>query len=204
MNKHINIKLGDFPIHKLLQELSLKDLIWDYDAVSLYPSAMSDPKSVYPRIETGYAFTLDMNDELVEKFNIQTFTQGCAILKIKYYNPKKLFVQHLPVKEREKKIKITRIRDGYIVDVLTSVDIQEIFKIGGKVTEIYEGVIYRENFKVSPCKKVIDNLFELRHKYKDEYDDVMQFLVKLIMNSLYGEQISKDFEKFTNVCLKCG
>ena len=41
---------------------------------------MSDPESNYPRIETGYAHTPDMNDELVETFNNQTFTQGSAIL----------------------------------------------------------------------------------------------------------------------------
>ena len=44
-----------------------------------------------------------MNDELVEKLNNQTFTQGSAILKFKYYNPKNLIVQHLPVKEKLKK-----------------------------------------------------------------------------------------------------
>ena len=44
------------------------------------------------------------------------------------------------------------MRNGYIVDTLTSVDNQEI-KIGGKVIEIYEGVICRENFRVSPFKK---------------------------------------------------
>ena len=54
------------------------------------------------------------------------------------------------------------MRNGYIIDTLTSVDIQEIVKIGGKVVEIYEGVIYRENFKVSPFRKVIDILFKLR------------------------------------------
>ena len=48
-----------------------------------------------------------MNDELLEKFNNQTFTQGSAILKIKYYNPKNLIVQHLPLKEKEKKTKST-------------------------------------------------------------------------------------------------
>ena len=47
---------------------------------------------------------------------------------------------------------------------MTSVDIQEIVKIGGKVIQIYEGNIYRENYKVSPFKKVIDKLFELRQK----------------------------------------
>ena len=51
--------------------------------------------------ETGYVFEKPMNNELVEKFNNQTFTQGSVILKIKYYNPKKLIVQQLPVKEEE-------------------------------------------------------------------------------------------------------
>ena len=119
-------------------------LLWDFDAVSLYPSAMWDPKSIYPKTETGYTYTKDMNDDLLEKFNNQTFAQGSAILKIKYYNPKNLIVQHLPVKEKEKEFEINRMRNGYITQVLTSVDIQEIVKIGGIVIEIFEGVIYIE------------------------------------------------------------
>ena len=193
--KYINEKLGQLPIHRLIRQIKLEELLWDFDAVSLYPSAMWDEKSIYPRIETGYADTRNMNNELIEKFNNQTFTQGSAILKIKYYNPKNLIVQHLPIKEKVNKIEINRMRNGYIIDTLTSVDIQEIVKIGGKVIEIYEGVIYRENFKVSPFRKVIDILFKLRKKYKDENNDVMQLLVKLLMNSLYGENIRKDIEE---------
>ena len=41
-----------------------------------------------------------MNDELVQKFKNQTFTQGSALLKIKYYNPKNLIVEHFPIKEK--------------------------------------------------------------------------------------------------------
>ena len=193
--KYIIKKLGELRLHKLLKRIELVHLLWDFDAVSLYPSAMWDEKSIYPRIETGYAFTTDMNNELVEKFNIQTFTQGSAILKIKYYNPRDLIIQHLPIKEKEKKIDINRMRNGYIIDTLTSVDIQEIVKIGGKVVQIYEGAIYREIFKVSPFRKVINKLFALRQKYKDENNDVMQLLVKLLMNSLYGENIRKDIEE---------
>ena len=87
------------------------------------------------------------------------------------------------------------MRNGYIIDYLTSVDFQEIFKIGGKVVEIYEGVIYKNNFKVSPFRKVIDKIFALVQKYKDEGNDVMQLLVKFLMNSLYGENIRKDIEE---------
>ena len=51
-----------------------------------------------------------------------------------------------------------------MIDTLTSVDIQEIVQIGGKVIQICEGVIYQENFKVSPFRKVIDKLFALGQK----------------------------------------
>ena len=134
--RYINEKLSQLGIHQLLKQLPLKELLWCFDCTSLYPSAMWDPKSIYPKIEPGHAFTPDMNDELVEKFNNQTFTHGSAILKVKYYNPKNLNVQHLPVKEKEKEIEINRMRNGYITQVLTSVDIQEIVKIGGIIIQI--------------------------------------------------------------------
>ena len=134
--------LDILPVYKLLQQLGLNDLLWDFDAVSLYPNAMSDEKSIYPKIETGYAFTTNMNDELVENFKNQTFTQRSAILKIKYYNSKNLSVKHLPVKEKVKKSEIKRMRNGYIVDVLTSNDFRENLKSRGRVIQIFEGVIF--------------------------------------------------------------
>ena len=79
--------MGEHSIHQFLQQLGLNDLWWVFDAVSLYPSAMSDDKSIYSRVEPGYAFTPDMKTDLVRKINNQTFTQGREILKIKFYNP---------------------------------------------------------------------------------------------------------------------
>ena len=101
--------------------------------------------------------------------------------------------------KKKQKIEINRMRNGYITQVLTSVDIQEIVKIGEKVVVIYEGVIYRENAKVSPFKKVIEKLFELRQKYKEENDEVTQLLIKLIMKSLDGEFLRKDILE----CYQC-
>ena len=46
------------------------------------------------------------------------------------------------------------MRNGYIIDTLTSVYICEIVEIGGKVNEIYEGVINRENYKVIHLEKL--------------------------------------------------
>ena len=84
------------------------------------------------------------------------------------------------------------MRNGYITQVLTSVDIQEIIKIGCKVVEIYEAVIYREIFEINAFEKVTDKLFALRQKYKEKNNDVMQLLVKMIMNALYGELLRQD------------
>ena len=64
--KFINEKLSELRLHKIIKRIELIHLLWDFDAVSLYPSAMWDKNSIYPRIETGYAFTRDMNNELVE------------------------------------------------------------------------------------------------------------------------------------------
>ena len=179
--KYVNRKLNMLPIHKELSKLDSNKTQMDFDATFLYPSAMWDENSVYPKIETGFAFNPNMNDIYVEAFNNQTFNEDgdeSAILTIKYYNPPDLIFQHLPVKEKVKRINVNRMRNGYIIDTLTSVDIQEIVKIGGKVIEIYEGVVYREDFKVSPFRKVIQKLFALRQKYKDEKIDLMQRLVK--------------------------
>ena len=196
--KYVNKKLNMLSIHKELSKINSNKTQMDFDATSLYPSAMWDENSAYLKIETGFAFKSHMNDVYVEAFNNQSFNEDgdeSAILTIKYQNPPDLIFQHLPVKEKVKKIKVNRMRNGYIVDTLTSVDIQEIVKIGGKVVEIYEGVIYRENFKVSPFRKVIEKLFSLRQNYKDEKNDLMQGLVKLIMNSLYGVQIRRDINE---------
>ena len=60
-----------------------------------------------------------------------------------------------------------------------------------KKVEIYEGVLYRENFKISVFRKVIEKLLGLRQEYKDEKNVVLQLLVNLLKNSLYGEQIRR-------------
>ena len=91
------------PIHKELSKLNSNKTQMDFDATSLYPSAMWDEISVYPKIETGFAFEPYMNDVYVEAFNDQTFGYESAILTRKHYNPPNLIFQHLPVKEKVKK-----------------------------------------------------------------------------------------------------
>ena len=114
---------------------------------------MIDENSLFPKIATGFAIEPHLNDIYLEAFSIRTFNQHGnerenSIKEL--YNHPQLIFRHLPIKEKVKYIKVKRMRHGYIVDALTFLDIQEIIKMGGKVVEIYEAVIYRESFKVSP------------------------------------------------------
>ena len=83
------------------------------------------------------------------------------------------------------------MQNGYVTDTLTSVNVQGFIIIGGKVNEIYEGVLCRGNFKITPFTEILFELFALRQKFRDENNNVMQFLVKVSLNSLYGENTRK-------------
>ena len=110
----INKKLNILPIHKELSKLDSNKTQMGYDGNSLYPSAMWDENSVYPKIETGFAFKPNMNDIYVDAINNQTFNEDgdeSAILTIKYYNPPNLIFQHLPIKEKVKNIEVNRMRN---------------------------------------------------------------------------------------------
>ena len=96
-----------------------------FDATSLYPSAMYDENSVFIlKLKQVMLLHHDMNDKLVEEFNNQTFKEASAILKIKYYNPHDIILQHLPIKEEVNakqdkheflltKIEVNSLRNGY-------------------------------------------------------------------------------------------
>ena len=91
--------------YKKSQKLNLNDVLMDFDATPLYPSAIWGEIPVYPKIETGFAFKPHMNKTCVEAFSNQAFNQDgneSAMVKIKYYNTLDLTFQHLPVKEKVK------------------------------------------------------------------------------------------------------
>ena len=81
----------------------------DYDATSLYPSAKWDEKSVYPKIETGFAFKTDTKDIFVEAFINQTFNQDgneSAILRINITINLFLYFNIYQLKKRLRKEKL--------------------------------------------------------------------------------------------------
>ena len=81
MNKHVSEKLGEPLISKNKKRNSL---FFGFDASSLYPRAVADFESILFIIESGHAFTKDMNNDLVNSFSIHSFTKGRANLTIQF------------------------------------------------------------------------------------------------------------------------
>ncbi|ESO90352.1 hypothetical protein LOTGIDRAFT_164273 [Lottia gigantea] len=185
-------------VHAKLKELDYSKLM-AFDANGLYASAMTEGE--YPKAESAGAFLPEEEKEFVKLFNKQKFRPRTAILKVWFEYPKKMFFQPIPAKDKmtftnrigqkETGTKI-RFRNGFCHDVLTSVDIQEIVKSGGKIIRILDGIVYEENFKTPPYRDYILILKELRNKYKKEGDMVASNCMKLLGNSLYGKSIQKD------------
>ena len=78
----------------------------DYDNTSLYPKAMYDENSFYPKIEIGYDFKPHMQDIIVNDLKIENFNQDVTespILKTKHYDSPNLIFQPLGI---EKKLKV--------------------------------------------------------------------------------------------------
>ncbi|ESP00224.1 hypothetical protein LOTGIDRAFT_173385 [Lottia gigantea] len=178
-------------VHAKLKELDCTKLM-AFDANGLYASAMLDLDSEYPRAESGRPFLPEEEKEFVMLFNKQNFKPRTAILTVWFDYPKNMFFQPIPAKDKitftnkegkkETGNKI-RFRNGFCHDVLTSVDIQEIVKAGGRIIRILDGIVYEENFKTPPYRDYILILRDLRNKYKREGNIVGSNCMKLLGNS---------------------
>ncbi|ESP04578.1 hypothetical protein LOTGIDRAFT_170670 [Lottia gigantea] len=94
------------------------------------------------------------------------------------------------ISQTEMNIRERKVEDRFY-DVLTSVDIQEIVKAGGRIIRILDGIVYEENFETPPYRDYILILRDLRNKYKREGNIVGSNCMKLLGNSLYGKSIQK-------------
>ena len=72
-----------------------------------------------------------------------------AFLTVKNHKPENLDFQHLPLKEKIKNPnknnrfqEINRMRNGFIIHSLTSVDFVELFRYGGIILEVFEGFLF--------------------------------------------------------------
>ena len=168
------------------------------------PSRAVDIESQYPGTETRYLFTPDKEEEIIQQTNKTTFPQftykASAISRVNYFVPKNSIIQHLPIEEvvisdGKRYEDVNRLPKKDVTQVLTNVDLDETAKLGGKIRNIFEEVIYRENFKNSPSRKVIDFLFYLKLEYEEEVNGLMVELIKLTMICLCGQSIRKAIDE---------
>ena len=89
---------------------------------------------------------------------------------------------------------INIMRNGIIIDTLTSVDIVEIVNCGDVVLEIYEG-FFCHNLEFNPYTETVTDMFEKRDLFKSQGKDILQNLAKKIGLSVYGGNIRKDINE---------
>ena len=122
-------------------------MLVSYDFNSLYPDAQLDIKSTWLKIETAHPFKKYTSDAVCSLFNRGRWNElkRSAFLIVKDHNPENSIFQHHPVKEKIKNQcknnrlgEIGRMKNGVIIDTLTSVDIVEMVKCNGVILEVFE------------------------------------------------------------------
>ena len=79
-------------------------LLMVFETNGFYPTSMSHKEAIHPKIESGYAFKKELNDEYVIAYRNQSFARSRTLFTIKSFNPKVVVFQHIPVKKKKKKI----------------------------------------------------------------------------------------------------
>ena len=203
LDKFLERKLGEIEISKDSQKIDKEDLLVSYDFNSLYPSAQIDKNSTWPKIKTVYPFEKHMNDSICTLFNSGRWNElnRSAFLTVKYHNLENLIFQHLPIKEKIKNPyknnrleEINRMRNGIIIDTLTSIDVVEIVKCGGVILEVFEG-FFCHNLEYNPYTEFVTDMFEKSGLFKSQGKDLLQNLAKKIGLSVYGGNIRKDINE---------
>lgn len=142
------------------------EVVNSYDINALYPSVMKN--NLFPTELIGY-FKGDISliDEYIVKF---------GIYKVKVNAPENILHPILPIHQDGKTIYPT----GNWIDWYNTLDIENSIKIGYKF-EILEGFIFETDDLFS---KFVTDLYNLRLKYPKSHP--MNYIIKIIMNSLYG------------------
>ena len=185
-----------------IEKLLYKNLIQDFDACSLYPSAMY-------RIGLlgGYlkGKPIPFNNKKIGKFDNEFNTKIIAqadLDKVDGYfvkiNIKKMPISRpFPVISKvfdNKRNWINTITGELVVDNYTLEDLQEFHGMKeGEDYEILEGYIYNSG-KNNKIFEVINTLYNTRKQKKKEGNPI-ESVYKLLMNAAYGKTIQKPIKK---------
>ena len=156
--------------------------IQDFDAVSLYPSAMYIMDGI-PKGRPKAIQNLSVDKVL-------SYDYFFAEIKIKSIQSKSKtpygFGQMYHINENGSKIFSNEPLDSFYVDKRALLDLIEFYEVD---YEIVCGYYFDEGFNTK-INELVNKLFELRRKYKSERNP-LQNTIKLLLNSIYGKSILK-------------
>ena len=169
------------------------DKIQDFDAVSLYPSAMyimdgipkGKPKVIRPAASGQKSLLSTCTHEQLMSYDTFFIEINIKKMSCKSDNPYK-FGQIFKLNEKGSKIFCNEPINHYYVDKITLIDLMEFYDIE---YELIRGYYFDEGFN-NKINEFIKTLFDLRLKYKNEKNP-LEKSIKLLLNSIYGKSILK-------------
>ena len=173
----------------------------DFDAVSLYPSAINRlyllegmPQVLQPnQLNSNYLLSHLFEEEQVEPTN-ERFISGFFIeaqivhVGIKRHFP--LIVWNHDINNEPEHERSTNDTCLMYMDHIT---FQDLINFQHCIIQPIRGYYYSDK-RDYLCRQVIANLFNLRLKYKAEKNP-LQEIIKLILNSIYGKTILKPIDE---------
>ncbi|MDR1819328.1 MAG: DNA polymerase [Methanobrevibacter sp.] len=149
--------------------------IQDFDAVSLYPSAMAVMEGVPKGIP-----------KIITEFNPMKYSN--YFIEIKIQNIDDIYGFPLVFKKlKNKKVFINETTDHFYVDKRSLLDLIEFYP--NFKYEFIRGYYFNDGFNTS-INSFIRELFELRKTYKQQKNP-LESTIKLLLNSIYGKSILK-------------
>lgn len=143
-----------------------KDDIHGYDIISSYPFAMTDV--LIP--DTG---SIKKSKKFEKEF------QGMS--EVTLIAPLDLKVPYLPVKDEKLIFPV-----GIIKGVWTNFEINEALKLGYKIKKFHRGHHFTNDLGFTFSDFIVP-IFKSRNEYKKKLNDLMAYVLKILLNSCYGK-----------------
>lgn len=180
----------------------------DYDAVSLYPSAISQlyllegkPQPIeYENLNTEYLLKHLFSEGQVEPTKDKFISGFFVEIEITKIGKKRAFPLIVVDKTLNPDLNVPRSSNTCCIMHADHITLQDLIEFHKIECNVIRGYYYNEKRDYS-CQEAIKYLFELRKAYKNEKDEFgnpnpnpAEQVIKLILNSVYGKTILKNID----------
>jgi len=178
-----NVTGGRVHVNETYKKVIIEEEINDYDAVSLYPSAI-----VRLCRERGIPMGKAKKLETLDYETIKSYSYAMLKVRINKINKR----QQMPMihkKNDDGTIDYVNESESFVT-VIDIYQLDDYIKYHEIEYEILGGIYYNDGFN-KKMGDLVEHLFNARLKYKKEKNESLQLCCKLMMNSIYGRSIMK-------------